>query len=84
MNQGNWVHLCTFHDRFQAELFKAMLEAHGLTAELFQEAVGHHIYPTMINGLAETHFFVPPQDLAAAQDLLAVFQSAPEEPADDH
>ncbi len=61
------------HDRIKAEIFKSVLEAYDIPAELFQEAVGHHAFPTQINGLAETQIFVPRHMLSAAQQLLARF-----------
>ncbi len=73
MTNVQWVRLTVMHDRVKAEIFKSVLEAYEIPAELFQEAVGHHAFPTLINGLAETQIFVPRHNLNAAQQLLARF-----------
>jgi hypothetical protein len=41
--------------------------------ELFQEAVGHHIYPTTIDGLGRVQIFVQKENLVEAQKLIERF-----------
>ena len=62
--------LTEVNGRMQADLLKSYLEAEGIQVELFQEAVGHHIYPVMIDGLARVQIFVPKGQAAEAHKLL--------------
>ena len=45
--------------RMEAEIIKSYLEAEGIQVELFQEAVGRHIYPVTVDGLGRVRLFVP-------------------------
>jgi hypothetical protein len=78
MNELKWELLTQSNGRLQADLLQSYLEAQGIEVELFQEAVGHHIYPVMIDGLGRVQIFVPKQQLAEAKELLAAYNS-PEE-----
>jgi hypothetical protein len=62
--------LIEVNGRMEAEVIKSLLEANGVPVEIFQEAVGHHIYPVMIPGLGRVQLFVPKERLAEAQELL--------------
>lgn len=73
MSKIQWVCLTVMHDRMKAEIFQSVLHAYEIPSELFQEAVGHNAFPTLINGLAETQIFVPRHNLSAAQELLKRF-----------
>jgi hypothetical protein len=78
MDKLTWELLTETNGRLQADLLKSYLEAEGIEVELFQEAVGHHIYPVMIDGLGRVQMFVPKSQLAQAKELLAAYNS-PEE-----
>ena len=65
--------LTEVNGRMQADLLKSYLEAEGIKVELFQEAVGHHIYPVMIDGLARVQIFVPKTQAHDARRLLYSF-----------
>ncbi len=60
--------------RMDADLIKSYLEAEGIPVEIFQEAVGHHIYPVTIDGLGLTQLFVPKVRAVEARELLKQFQ----------
>jgi len=65
--------LTEVNGRMQADLIQSYLEAEGIKTELFQEAVGHHIYPVMIDGLARVQIFVSKEQATDARRLLEVF-----------
>ena len=75
MDELKWELLTETNGRGQAELLKSYLQAEGIDVELFQEAIGHHIYPVMIDGLGRVQLFVPKSDLAQARKLLAVYEA---------
>lgn len=64
--------------RLEADLLKSYFEAYGIDVELFQEAVGHHIYPVTINGLGRVELFVPKEQSEAARKLLDEYNTAKE------
>ncbi len=67
--------LTEVNGRMQADLLKSYLEAEGIAVELFQEAVGHHIYPVMVDGLARVQVFVPNAQAADARELLDAYRA---------
>lgn len=71
MDELKWELLTETAGRLQADLLKSHLEASGIEAELFQEAVGRHIYPVTIDGLGRVQIFVPRSQLQAARAILA-------------
>ncbi len=73
MDELKWELLTETNGRGQADLLKSYLQAEGIDVELFQEAVGHHIYPVMIDGLGRVQVFVPKTQLAQARELLAAY-----------
>jgi len=82
MDQLKYELLTEVNGRMQADLLKSYLEAEGIKVELFQEAVGRHIYPVMIDGLARVQLFVPKTQSDDAHKLLDAFyqtKSNPEE-----
>jgi hypothetical protein len=82
MDELKYELLTEVNGRMQADLLKSYLEAEGIKVELFQEAVGHHIYPVMIDGLARVQIFVPKDQAADARKLLNGYDqsaSMPEE-----
>ena len=68
-----WELLTETNGRLQADLLKSHLNAAGIEAELFQEAVGHHIYPVMIDGLGRVQVFVRKDQLGQAREVLAAY-----------
>jgi hypothetical protein len=57
---------------------KTYFEAYGIDVELFQEAVGHHIYPVTVNGLGRVQLFVSKEQAKEAYQLLDKYQNARE------
>ena len=73
MDELKYELLTEVNGRMQADLIQSYLEAEGIKTELFQEAVGHHIYPVMIDGLARVQIFVSKEQATDARRLLEVF-----------
>ena len=73
MDELTWAKLTEVYGRMDAELIESYLEANGIDVELFQEAVGHHIYPTTVDGLAKVQIFVEKENLREAQKLIERF-----------
>jgi hypothetical protein len=71
--------LTEVNGRMQADLLKSYLEAQGVAVELFQEAVGHHIYPVMIDGLGRVQVFVPIAQAEDARTLLDAYNRSANE-----
>lgn len=76
MDELKWELLTETNGRGHADLLKSYLQAEGIEVELFQEAVGHHIYPVMIDGLGRVQLFVPKAQFAQARELLAAYNSS--------
>jgi len=74
MDELKWELLAEVYGRMDAELVKSYLEAQGIEAELFQEAVGHHIYPTTIDGMGKVQIFVSKKNAKEAHRLFKQFQ----------
>ena len=83
MDELKYEMLVEINGRMQADLLKSYLEAEGINVELFQEAVGHHIYPVMIDGLARVQIFVPKVQIAEARTLLASYYLDTSKPKDE-
>src|SRR5258705_12360474 len=64
--------------RLQADLLKSYFEAYGIDVELFQESVGHHIYPVTIDGLGRVQLFVSKEQAEEAHRLLDEYNTARE------
>ena len=76
MEELKWGLLTEVSGRMEADVLKGYLEAEGIQVELFQEAVGHHIYPVTIDGLGRVQLFVPKEQFAEAQEILAEYNEA--------
>jgi len=76
MDELKWEKLTEVYGRLEADVLKSYLEAEGVSAELFQEAVGHHIYPTTLDGLGRVQIYIPKAQAAQARELLEAWQSA--------
>jgi len=81
MDEMKWEKLTEVYGRLEADMLKSFLEAEGVAVELFQEAVGHHIYPTTIDGLGLVQMYTPKEQAAQARELLQIYRNAtsPEE-----
>ncbi|HKJ37638.1 MAG TPA: hypothetical protein VJ972_02600 [Anaerolineales bacterium] len=75
MDELKWEVLTEVQGRMEADLLKSYFEAHGIDIELFQEAVGHHIYPVTVNGLGLVQLFVSKEQADAARGLLDEFNN---------
>ena len=78
MDELKWAKLTEVYGRMDADLIESYLEAHGIDVELFQEAVGHQIYPTTIDGLAKVQIFVAKENLAEARKMIEHFNDQTE------
>ena len=76
MNEMKWEKLTEIYGRLEADMTKRFLEAEGVPVELFQEAVGHHAFPTTIDGLGRVQLFVPKEKLEEAKTLLEIIQDS--------
>lgn len=74
MDKLTYELLIEVNGRMEADLIKSYLEAESIPVEIFQEAVGHHIYPVTIDGLGLTQLFVPKVRAVEARELLKQFQ----------
>lgn len=74
MEEVKWELVGVFNGRLEAELVESFLRARGIEVALFQEAVGHHIYPVTVDGLGRVELFVPKESTSEARQLIAEFQ----------
>jgi hypothetical protein len=73
MDKLKWAKLTEVYGRMDADLIESYLEAEGIDVEMFQEAVGHQIYPTTMDGLAKIQIFVAKENLDEARKLIEHF-----------
>ncbi len=78
MDELKWELLTQVQGRLEAEFIKSYLAAADIDVELFQESVGHHIYPVTINGLGRVQIFVPKEQAAEARKMLDEYINAKE------
>jgi len=78
MEELKWEVLTEVQGRLEAEFIKSHMEAMGIEVELFQESVGHHIYPVTVNGLGRVQIFVPKDQAEEARKLLEEYNNARE------
>jgi hypothetical protein len=78
MDELKWEVLVEVQGRLEAELLKTYFAAYGIDVELFQEAVGHHVYPVTVNGLGYVQIFVSKEQAQAARQLLDEYNQAKE------
>ncbi len=76
MDELKWTRLTEVWGRLEADMLKSYLEAGGIEVELFQEAVGHHIYPVLIDGLGRVQVFVPREQASQARARLEQYLHA--------
>jgi hypothetical protein len=70
MDELKWELLSEVQGRLEAEFIKSYLESQGIEVELFQESIGHHIYPVTVDGLGRVQLFVSKEQAAEARQLL--------------
>jgi len=78
MDELKWELLTEVQGRLGAELLQTYFKAYGIDVELFQEAIGHHIYPVMIDGLGYVQLFVSKEQAGEAHKLLDEYNRAKE------
>jgi len=78
MDELKWELLTEVQGRMEADLLKSYFAAQGIDIELFQEAVGHHIYPVTVNGLGRVQLFVSKDQADDARKLLEEYNNAME------
>ena len=78
MDELKWELLAEVQGRLEAEFIKSYLESQGIESELFQESVGHHIYPVTIDGLGRVQIFVPKDQATEARELLEEYNNTRE------
>jgi hypothetical protein len=78
MDELKWELLTEVQGRLEAEFIKSYLLAQDIDVELFQESVGHHIYPVTVDGLGRVQIFVPKDQAAQARQLLEEYNNAQE------
>ena len=78
MDELKWELLTEVQGRLEADLLKSYFEAYGIDIELFQEAVGHHIYPVTVDGLGRVQLFVSKEQAQEARKLLNEYINAKE------
>lgn len=84
MDEMTWEKLTEVYGRLEADVLKSYLEAGGISVELFQEAVGHHIYPSTIDGLGRVQIYIPKAQAAQARELLAAWQNQTSTNEEEH
>ena len=77
MDELKWELLAEVQGRLEADLLKSYFEAYGIDIELFQESVGHHIYPVTVDGLGRVQLFVSKEQAREAHRLLDEYRAAP-------
>src|SRR5690349_14084444 len=78
MDELKWELLTEVQGRLEADLLKSYFEAYGIDIELFQESVGHHIYPVTVDGLGRVQLFVSKEQATEAHKLLDEYNAARE------
>ena len=76
MDELKWEILSEVQGRLEAEFVKSYLESQGIDVELFQESVGHHIYPVTVDGLGRVQIFVPKEQAKEAHRLYEEYVNA--------
>ncbi|MGE5251055.1 MAG: hypothetical protein ACM3QS_12695 [Bacteroidota bacterium] len=79
MDELTWELLTETNGRLEADLLKSYLEANNVPVELFQEAIGHHIYPVTVDGMGRVQVFVPKSMDREARLLLEQYENPAEQ-----
>lgn len=78
MDELKWELLTEVQGRLEAEFLKSFLQSQDIDVELFQESIGHHIYPVTIDGLGRVQLFVPKEQADEARKILENYNKAKE------
>jgi hypothetical protein len=78
MDELKWELLTEVQGRLEAEFIKSYFAASGIELELFQESVGHHIYPVTVDGLGRVQLFVAKEQAKEARQLLNEYNNSRE------
>ena len=78
MEDLKWELISEVQGRLEAEFIKSYLQSQGIEIELFQESIGHHIYPVTVDGLGRVQIFVPREQSKEARRLLEEYNRAAE------
>jgi hypothetical protein len=78
MDELKWEILTEVQGRLEAEFIKSYLDAYGIDTELFQESVGHHVYPVTVDGFGRVQIFVSKEQAKEARKLLSEYEKARE------
>ena len=78
MDELKWELLTEVQGRFNADILKSYFEASGIEVELFQEALGQHIYPTHLDILGRVEIFVSKEQADTARELLEEYNKPQE------
>jgi hypothetical protein len=76
MDELTWEVLDEVQGRLEAEFIKSYLEAEGIEVELFQESIGHHIFPVTVDGLGRVQIFVSKDQAKEARELYEAYINA--------
>jgi len=79
MDELKWELLTEVQGRFNADLLKSYFDASSIELELFQEALGQHIYPTALDMLGRVQVFVSKEQADDARKLLEEYDNVMEE-----
>jgi hypothetical protein len=78
VDELKWELLTEVQGRLEAEFIKSYFGASGIEIELFQESVGHHIYPVTVDGLGRVQLFVSKEQAKEAHQLLDEYNNSKE------
>src|SRR5512138_1559779 len=78
MDELKWEILTEVQGRLEAEFIKSYLDAYGIDTELFQESVGHHVYPVTVDGFGRVQIFVSKEQAKEARKLLSEYEKSRE------
>jgi hypothetical protein len=71
MSTDQWTKLTEVYGQLEADNYKSMLEAYGITTKLFQESVGKNFgFPMNVGKFALVQVYVQTSDLPLANELL--------------
>jgi len=88
MDELKWELLVEVYGRMEAEVIESYLKANGIDVELFQEAVGHNVFPTTLDAFRKVQLFVPKEMSETAHRLMEEYEKpveqAEEETDEEH
>ncbi len=79
MDNASWEQLTQIDGLIQAEILKSYLEANAIPVELLRETGMPSTYPFTADELGPVDVYVPKENIDQARELLALFNTPPEE-----